>query len=299
MYKLTFALPYLLSIIFFTSSSVLGDDNKNQPKDFDHYKKAYDFITYLDTFYTFLTEFSLPDGYHYLQSDKLNSYQKWISEFPLQHRFMSLGNWKGAKVFERDSVSRGVDIPWQGNVYQEQNFPLRFLAEFMRYNKTDLHLTYQPEKGEPISYRAYLKGKVARNAKGEVIVIPGEERPPSLVDFYRYTHYIMKLNTFKLLAGNCELIKEKDIRPGDMFISHDERGRKGTAVLILNVIENKKGKRLYAVGRGCTDACDFHIPKINQDRHNPWITIEQINKLEPIFESLGFYRFLNFKEIKN
>lgn len=292
-------LIFALSFNLLISSNVNADDVIETKSMNEQYREIYDFISIPDTAYNFYTEFKLPKDYHYLNPADLSSYQNWITDFPLWHRHKSLGNWKGAKVFDRDSVSRGIHIPWVGRNYVDHSFPIRILSEYYRFKNIEYSFSFQPNNGKLLTYANYLKGTIAKTARGEVIIKPGDTREPSDAEFYKLVHYIMNFNNYKLIAENCDEIKPEEVLPGDLFLSFSDNGREGLTYLIMNIIENKKGQRQYAIGSGCKDPCDFHIPKVNVNRHNPWISSEQIKAFRPLSTKSGFYRFKVLSEIDN
>jgi len=101
----------------------------------------------------------------------------------------------------------------------------------------------------------------------------------------------MEHSSYKSLAANCDSITIEELAPGDLVITHDQKSKNGRVFLVLNMIENTKGNRLYALATGCSNACDFHIPLFNMERNNPWIDGDKINKILTEYPLSGLLRW--------
>jgi len=289
-FTLRTAARFAVAVILLISGSVAA---QTAGQDLNHqYRQTYDFISMKDTIFTFESEFILPDGYHYTDSSELTPYQNWIAHIPIWHRYKPVGHWKGKKMYEADEVCRPIHIPWTGQQYTEANFPLRILAEFLRYRHREAAFGFQPDKGEPLDYSAWLSGAPAYNNRGVPILLPKPARKANDTEFYKMLHFCMQNNNYRSLAANCDPVTVDDLAPGDMYIAHDSLGNTGYALVIMNRIEDKQGKRLYTVGTGCLEACDFHIPLVNDDRDNPWLNAQEISQMGGgQLGAVGFYRF--------
>ena len=77
-----------------------------------------------------------------------------------------------------------------------------------------------------------------------------------------------------------------------MLVAHDEKGRKGLVHIVMCVVVNEEGERLFVIGTGCEEACDFHVPLFNDKKDYPWITLEILKSLAPKeYPNTGFFRF--------
>ena len=101
----------------------------------------------------------------------------------------------------------------------------------------------------------------------------------------------MHNTSYASLAANCDSVATTDLAPGDLFVAHDERGGAGVAYVVMHLLVNDKGSRLYTVATGCSSACDFHIPLLTEDKDQPWITADQIQSLANELPFSGFFRF--------
>ncbi len=257
----------------------------------DWYVKHYDFFSMKDTVYTFETEFEFPDGYKRPDSADLTLFQNWVSHFPLWNQWKPIGKYRGGKAFEADQISRAVHLPWKGKTFRDYAIPLRILAEFLRYQHCEFDLHVIPKLGDTLRYEDWLKGKPVSTSGGEVYFKPSEQREHDPYEYYRFLNFCMRSTSYPSLAENCDSITENEVAPGDLFIAHDEKGKSGSVYVILNMLVNEAGEKLFAVATGCPKACDFHIPLFNNNRDDPWITSKHIKALSADMPHSGFFRF--------
>ncbi len=254
------------------------------------YLQQYPFISIEDTVFTFETEFIIPEGYSRPDSSEWTPFQNWVARFPLWHQWKAVGVWKGGKAFENEEISRVVHIPWKGRVYTEVGFPLRIMAEFLRKENREYDFRVIPHLGDTLDYKTFLSSKVARSGRGEVVLVPAAERDSSAFEYYRFLNACMQNQDYASLAANCDSITLEEAAPGDLLIGHDERGRTGSVFMVMNVLVNGDGEKLYTVARGCPEACDFHIPLLTLKRDFPWVTADQLKALVDDLPTWGGFR---------
>ncbi|MBU8934725.1 MAG: hypothetical protein KOO62_12070 [candidate division Zixibacteria bacterium] len=255
------------------------------------FAEKYPFFTMKDTAFSFEGEFDLPDGYSWPDSAKLTPYQSWISGFPLWHRHKPVGVWKGGKEFESKDISRVVHLPWKGPTFSDVGFPLYILAEYLVHTHREVDLAIALKGGDTFDYPTWLHSKETLSGLGKVMFRPSEPRDSSANEYYRFLNMLQRHSTYKSLATNCDSVAIKDVAPGDIFIGYNEIGAKGAVYFVLNMITNVTGERLYCVATGCPVACDFHIPLVNLDRDDPWITASRMLELVADYSHHGSFRW--------
>lgn len=255
------------------------------------YEEHYDFISYDDTFYTFESEFNFPEGFHRPDSSEMTGFQYWVSHIPLWPQGRWVVRFGGQRIIPWDSVSAVVNLPWNLYVANEYGMALKMWAEYLRYTHDDFGLRWMPLKGEEITYDKFLKGTPARNNRGEFFFQKSEPRDTAYIEFYNCLAQIALNTNFKGMTQNMARVEPGQIAPGDIYLGYNGYGKKGFTLIVMNVIENGSGDKLYAIATGATPACDLYIPIFNKDRKNPWITIDQIEAFAPKADSTGFYRF--------
>lgn len=285
---------FLISIVLlFSISNITAQEDSltAYQKYYNEYVKSYPFMQIKDTVYNFDSQYKVPDGYKLYKDKDDRSYANWMSHFPLWHSYKDLQNWKQKKIKKYDEITNGVHLPWYGPSYRDIGIPIRLMMEYKRLRNQDIDWNIIPVKGDTLTYEKWLNHKASRDYTGAVILKPSESRDSSYGEFIRFINFAMDNSSYQSLPKNCVKISEPtDLKPGDMFIASDSTGKQGLCYVILNVA-NKKNEVRFIAATGCAEACDFHIPKFNEERTNPWIDEKILNDLSKDFPFSGFYRF--------
>ncbi len=255
------------------------------------YKENYSFVTMPDTIYTFEGEFILPEGFHHTDSSKLNAFQNYVANFPLWHRHLPVGSFRRQQIYDYLQISRPVHLPYNGPAYTDYATPVRILAEYLHDQGREFDMAVVPHAGDTMTYAKWLGNDITYGRNMAVQFSPSEPKDTTLIEYYTFMRFGLENTTYQSLAYNCDSVKSDKLKPGDLFVAHDDEGKKGVVYVIMHMLENKKGKKLYAVATGCEIACDFHIPLYNNDKNNPWLTAAQIFELNGEFPRRGFLRF--------
>jgi hypothetical protein len=243
-----------------------------------------------DTIYTFEGEFIVPEGYHHADSSELTPFQNYVANFPLWHRNRPVGSFKGKRVFQKEQIARPVHLPYNGPAYNDRSTPIRILAEYLHDHNREFDLEVVPNAGDTMTYSKWLTNDITFGPKKTVRFNPGAPKDTTLKEYYTFMRKCIENTSYQSLGLTCDSIDAEDLMPGDLFVAHDSTGRRGVALVVMHMLENDKGEKLYAVATGCPEACDFHIPLFNNDKNNPWLTAAQIFELNGSYLIRGFLR---------
>lgn len=283
-----FRLTMISVFLLLLSGSALADKDSL----ISWYHKHYPFATMKDSIFTFETEFERPAGYMPLDSSQCTDYQNWVANWPLWHRWKSVGSFKANLRVETDSISRCLHLPYHGPRQRDCNIPVRIVAEWLYYQERQTDLKWTFELGDSLTYDGWLSGELRLDRLGQPLFVPAETRVGDDYEYYRFMFSCMDFNNFRSLAKNCQPLDSNLLAPGDLVLGYNSKGRDGMALIVVQVIVDKSGNRLYVVGTGCPEACDFHIPKLTENRDRPWLTLAQVLALTKSFEHSGTFRLL-------
>ena len=279
-----FVIIFGLPLLTFSQAATQGDEK------YEWYIEQYPFLEGRYRLYSMETEFRWPEGYKKIDPSSLNSFQRWITELPLWQKgkpVSALGKGIFIKVGE---FSRRIQLPWRTTYFTNMFVPLQLLGEFLHARRQDHRIEIKPKKGEVLTYMKWLNKEVVYDRMGNITYEPSKKKEPSEEEFNRFYDAVAINTTYRSLVDNCEKILGEGAAPGDLFIAMDEKGREGVVYVILNILVNDNNEKLYVVGTGCPEACDFHIPLFNDDVDYPWINLEQIKALTGEYPVVGFYR---------
>jgi hypothetical protein len=282
----------LISITVFSLLPVLMLAQSGEDKAGINYRytQAYYFITMEDTIFTFESEFVLPEGYRHADSSELSPFQNYVANFPLWHKDLPIGNFKGGIEFEKTEISRPVHLPHQGLAFTDRAIPIRILAEYLHDNSRELELEILPINGDTLKFSKWMHNEVFYGPRKFVKYREIEPRDSTLNEYYSYMKTCMRNTNYQSLTYNCDPVDIDDVLPGDIFVARNENGRKGKVYVVIHMLVNGQKDKLYAVATGCEKACDFYIPLFNNDRNNPWLTVSQISELKTNYPISGFFR---------
>lgn len=254
------------------------------------YKQNYGFVTMPDTIYTFEGEFVLPDGYRHADSSELSPFQNYVANFPLWHRFIPVGSFYGKRVYDYKDITRPVHLPYSGPAYTDRAVPIRILAEYLQDTERRNDLQVVPAAGDTMTYAKWFSHDIVYGPNKNVQFKPSTPKDTTLKEYYTFMRFCLENTSYRSIAYNCDSIPPSELMPGDIYVAHNDNGRKGVVYVLMHMLTKNNGEKLYAVATGCEQACDFHIPLFNNDKNNPWITPEQIFELGAEFTAKGFLR---------
>ncbi len=253
------------------------------------YLDNYPFMYQQGRFFTFESEFDWPDGFKRIDSSKLSPYAYWVSNMPIWHKDKDVSAGFKGKKYDADEVSRVIQFQWRTHKLQDNGIPTQMIGEYLLSRGIQEEWSVVLNKGETVRYKDFLGGKKKIHGHTGISFEPTVARPHSEKEFGRFVDLCLIKSTYKTLASNCDSIDAKALLPGDLIIGHNHNGIKGKSWVVLCVIKKKKERR-YLVGAGCEVQCAFHIPLYNENRSNPWLTLDQVKELAADQEYSGYFR---------
>lgn len=284
-----------LTFVFAFAAVSLAERTPEFEEKLKKHKEIYRFFPKVDTMYTIEGEFPLPENYHWGDIDKMNDYQKYIADFPIWNRYISAVNWYRNKIIDADSLSRVVHITWDGGQYREIAFPVRILAEYFLKKDEKFKFDVMPKSGESINYEKWLKGSPKYNARMELFFADDQKKEDTELEYFKMVNFSLNNLSFKSLIESSDQVPADDLMPGDFFLATNSRYKDGVVYFVMHYIVGDDGLKKYVVATGCPKACDFHIPLFNNNKDNPFITVEEIENLAQQYPNYSFYRFKALK----
>lgn len=284
-------------------SPVLADDTQLVPQTTtvervkvapDHqypwYKEQYPYMLYKDTVFSAESEFYWPKGYQRPKDKRLSRYQNWVSHLPLWHSQRPVGTLFSGFKFTPDKISRPIHLSRWRTKFSDKTIALHLWAEYLKLRGHEREFKVLPIVGDTLVYKDFLSGKISFGSRGQVMYTKTKKRPPSADEFSAFLDVCDQQSTYKSLAANCQPVAGDSLLPGDMYITFNEEGAKGQVIILLTMIVDSSGRKLFTIGAGCERECDFYIPLMNGDKNYPWISADQIAALYPPSDHAGYFR---------
>ncbi len=240
--------------------------SSNETENIYPWKTDYDINTAI------VNRIGLPGGYERIPADK-GSFADWLRHLPLlpegspvkYHNGGIKGNQVHHSVIDLDTGKRDLQ--------QCADAVMRLKAEYHYSNKEYDKIAFNFTSGDRVAFSDWSKGKKP--------VISGNSvrfsSPSGSTDtgYSNFKKYMIQIFTY---AGTASLSKEmkrvnvNDIRIGDVFI---QGGFPGHAVLVMDIAENKEGKKLFMLAQSYMPAQDMHILKNPNNRSlSPWYDLD-------------------------
>lgn len=257
------------------------------------YHSRYPFMDEWGKVFTFESEFEWPAGFVRPDSASLSPFSFWVSHFPLYHKNRGVGSFRHGVIFKPEEISRTIDMNWRTNKFRDDIIPIQILGEYYRYLGRPEDLAIEPKLGQTMIYGRWLAGKVTYGSRRNLQFTTSPKRADSNDEFSMFLDLCANNTTYNSLRENCLPVDDAEVVPGDLFIASNHRGSEGKVYVVLCMLENRRKEKLYAVGTGCDNACDFHIPLVGESRSDPWLITDRIRGLTPEFPDGGFFRLKN------
>ncbi|NML39693.1 DUF4846 domain-containing protein [Chitinophaga sp. G-6-1-13] len=205
-----------------------------------------------------VSDIPLPAGYVRIAQER-NSFGEWLRNCTLKSD-KTVYLYNGSPKKNQQAQYAVLDVPVGGKDLQQcADAVIRLRAEYL-YNKSHAEaIAFEATDGTRIDFSGWLKGDRFVLQQGKLlrkrIATPGRGR--ALFEKY--------LETVFTYAGTVSLSRElsnvpatKNIKPGDVFI---QGGSPGHAVIVMDVAQDRSGKRIFLLAQSYMPAQDIHILK--------------------------------------
>ncbi|CAM2010805.1 DUF4846 domain-containing protein [Acanthopleuribacter pedis] len=214
---------------------------------------------------TLAERFPAPEGYH--REPFNDETTRWLRGLPLKPGVPPVRFFDGRRK-PNDVHLAVVDIDvGQRDLQQCADAVMRLRAEYLWSQQRRNEIAFNFTSGDKARWSDWAEGQRPRINGNKVSWSSRAAANASYPIFRRY------LNTVFTYAGSYSLAKELKkvadpgrILPGDVFIIG---GFPGHAVIVLDVVANAAGERLFLLGQSYMPAQDFHVLK-NLKRGDGW-----------------------------
>lgn len=202
---------------------------------------------------------------------KESSFGYYLRNLPLTLSVAVL-NYRGTvfKVSDDSTVAGVIPIAIKGkNLWQCMDILQVLHMDYLDSQKRKSEINYYLPEGTKFSWLEWQKG-LRPVFKGLAFQkIKQAQVDTSAASFNRYCNTIFQYSSTQTFWHYYPDLKFADIQPGD-FIT--KKGKKGHAVLILDIAINEMGEKVALIGQGDTPACQFYLLQKNG---NPWFKIDK------------------------
>ena len=198
-----------------------------------------------------------PWGYERISGDDM-AYTNYLRSLPLKGIGAKVQLYTGGDSRFQSLNYAVVDMPLLSNEEQCADVCMRLRAEYL------------------FNTRQY--GKISfKNVNGKTMCYGGGS---SRKAFERYMRRVYGVASTYSLSRELERRRLKDIQPGDVFVyaAADRPGNQkyGHAVMVVDVAQNKQGKKAFLLAEGNTPARDIHVMRnFKNPFRSPWFILDE------------------------
>lgn len=218
-----------------------------------------------------ISDIKAPIGFYRVDKPK-KSFANWLRALPLKNR--------GAKVYYYNKILKpnqnlhyaviDIDIG-KRDLQQCADAVMRLRAEYLYSLKKYKKIAFDFTSGDNLSFFDWSIGKRAKIVKNRVKWVFNGKKG---VDYENFRKYMNLIFTY---AGTYSLAKEtpkkniKKMEIGNFFI---KGGFPGHAIIVVDMVENKKGQKLYLLAQSYMPAQSIHILKNFNSKLSPWYKLD-------------------------
>ena len=198
-----------------------------------------------------------PWGYERISGGDV-AYTNYLRSLPLKERGSRVQLYTGGVARFQSLNYAVVDMPLLSNAEQCADVCMRLRAEYL--------------------YSTGQYGRIRfRNVNGKTLSYGGGGSRKS---FERYMRRVYGVASTYSLSRELERRRLKDIQPGDVFVyaAADRPGNQkyGHAVMVVDVAQNKQGKKAFLLAEGNTPARDIHVMRnFKNPFRSPWFILDE------------------------
>ncbi|MEO1339021.1 MAG: DUF4846 domain-containing protein, partial [Myxococcota bacterium] len=208
-----------------------------------------------------------PDGYR-RQHAAPDSFTAWLRRLPVKRGQPPVRLFDGRRKGYQQAQWLVLDVDvGRRNLQQCADAVMRLYAEWQWAQEDHARICFRYTSGHRLPWAKWANGYRPK-VKGRNVSL--ERRSAPSTSYQTFRRYMRSVFTY---AGTASLTRDlrpvtnrTDIQPGDVFI---QGGFPGHAVIVVDVVENDDGHRLFALAQSYMPAQDIHVLR-NPASDGPW-----------------------------
>lgn len=207
--------------------------------------------------YATIGDIPTPWGYERIEGDDAAN-SRYLRSLPLKNKGKKVQLFTGGEARFQSLCYAVVDLPLLSNAEQCADVCMRLRAEYL--------------------FNTGQYGKIHfKNVNGKTMHYGGGS---SRKAFERYLRNVYGVASTYSLSRELEQRQLKDMQPGDVFVyaAADRPGNQkyGHAVMVVDVAQNKHGKKAFLLAEGNTPARDIHVMRnLKNPFRSPWFMLDE------------------------
>lgn len=241
---------------------------------------------------TLAERFPAPAGYS--RDFNQNPFAIWLRDLPLRAGNPEVMLFDGRPKNYQEAHLAVVAIDTGSRDLQQcADAVMRLRAEYLWSADRRDEIKFNFTSGDAARWSSWQAGQRPKINGNKVRWVNSSAKNDSYKNFRRYLNIVFSYAGSHSLARELKAVSDPtQVQPGDVFI---QGGFPGHAVMVLDVVENQAGERMFMVGQSYMPAQDFHVLK-NPKADGVWYPARAEGKLrtpEWTFDYSDLKRFEN------
>lgn len=220
---------------------------------------------------TIRSRFPTPPGFNRVEVEA-GSYGDYLRSLPLLPINSPVKDYRGRiwKNAEDTTVAAVVDWDITGNKLEQcMDIIIRLRAEFLfESGRTDEIVFLMPDRSE-LKWRDWKTGLRPVQSGWSFPLTPLAKPDDSRQTLEGYLNCIFNYSDTQTYYFGLDTVDYRDIRIGDFIV---KRGKKGHAVVIVDLAKDKDGNLIALFAQGDTPACQLYL--LSYRESDPWVPLD-------------------------
>jgi len=234
---------------------------------------AYPWCVDYDTSQTLEKRINPPEGFTRVAADS-GSFAAWLRGLPMHGRFALVQYYNGVPKWNQGVAHAVIDVDvGDRDLQQCADAVIRLRSEFLHCSKRYDDIRFNFTSGDTAAWRDWIKGMRPSVSGHKVTWSKRAAVDSSYRSFKKYLEIVFSY------AGSASLSKEltkvsdvSKMQTGDVFI---QGGFPGHAVIVIDMVENSRGERLFLLAQSYMPAQDIHVLRNpNESGLSPWYNLK-------------------------
>lgn len=218
-----------------------------------------------------------PEGFSRLSVDA-NGFGAWLRRLPVKPGVPEVRLFDGRRKANQGAQAMVIDIDVGGRDLQQcADAVMRLFAEWQWGNGRKGEICFRFTSGDTLRWPAWESGVRPVVDRSHVRFVKAARPDGSYSSFRAYLDEVFTYaGTYSLARDLTAVGDSSKVAPGDVFI---QGGFPGHAVVVVDVVENEKGERMFSIAQSYMPAQEIHVLK-NLETGGAWYPARAVGKLE-------------------
>jgi len=240
---------------------------------------SYPWLNHKKIFETIESRFPPHSGFQRVRVPP-SSFSQWLRGLPLLPDSTPVRDYLGQiKVKAKDTTLAAViNYNIRGKKLEQcMDIINRFRAEYLRSHNRHEKIAFYLPTNFLLKWSDWKQGFRPHHQGIKITLVKNHPPDSSLACYEKYLWEIFYHSNSQTAYFNFPKIEPENIQIGDFIVN---KGRRGHAVLIVDLATDSSGNKIALIGQGGTPAQQFYL--LNYEKGHPWFPVNSDDEYPPL-----------------